>query len=159
MQFPQGYEIAITGEEIEINWQNLKLNQNFHFTSLKRKGFNCVGYALDLVNKDIDMFWFRDMYGLDGAKLDHSVNGYAKCFRDYFGYEICDDGQVENGFNKIALYSDTDNDFTHIAKQLENGNWTSKMGTYEDIEHYNLEALSGTLYGKPMLFMRKKLIL
>ncbi len=82
----------------------------------------------------------------------------AQCLKEYFGYEICPDGSLEEGKEKIALYEDVQKDFSHVTRQLPNGNWTSKMGRLEDIEHYSVDAVSGEFYGKPVLYMQKKLI-
>ena len=51
------------------------------------------------------------------------------------GYVACDHGRVEAGVEKLALYADDDNEYTHVARQLANGKWTSKLGGLEDIEH------------------------
>jgi hypothetical protein len=46
---------------------------------------------------------------------------------------------------------------------LENGNWTSKLGECEDIEHKTLDCLNGErnffgkiqCYGRPITYMKK----
>jgi hypothetical protein len=55
-----------------------------------------------------------------------------------------------------VIYADKDNCFTHVARQLYTGAWTSKIGEWEDIEHLTLEAVSGGLYGEPAIIMRKE---
>jgi len=47
-----------------------------------------------------------------------------------------------------------------MARQLANGNWTSKIGGEEDITHYTLDALESHgvphgEYGDPVLYMRR----
>jgi hypothetical protein len=37
---------------------------------------------------------------------------------------------------------------THAALQLESGDWTSKLGDFEDISHSTIEAVSGPVYGR-----------
>lgn len=155
MDFPLGYILAMNPEEISTKWPNLKIGDNFSYTSLKRRGFNCVAYALEFENKDWDMLVFAKIYNLDKTQLDHSANGYAKIFSEKFGFEKCDNPNLEEGFKKIALYENNEGDFTHIARQMESGKWTSKMGNYEDIEHYDLIGISGNFYGKPSMYMRK----
>lgn len=49
-------------------------------------------------------------------------------------YEICPDGGLETDFEKVVLYG-TALFYTHVARQLPNGKWTSKLGRAEDIEH------------------------
>lgn len=43
--------------------------------------------------------------------------------------------------------------WTHAARQLPTGKWTSKLGRSEDIEHTTPEAVSGTTYGAMVCFM------
>ena len=155
IEFPPDYEFGLNQEEIALSWPELILDTNFHFTSLRRKGHNCVAYALKEHGKDLDMWIFAELYGIDKANLDISVNGYAEIFTKYYGYEKCEEGNIEEGFDKIVLFEDHEGDFVHVALQLENGNWTSKMGTYEDIEHYSVDAISKKDYGTPRLYMKK----
>ncbi len=69
------------------------------------------------------------------------------------GYEECEDGSHEPGFEKIALYA-KDAEPTHAARQLPDGRWTSKLGKLEDIAH-SLEGLAECLYGEIVLFMKR----
>ena len=61
---------------------------------------------------------------------------------------------------KLAIYGD-EHGFTHVARQLENGRWTSKLGEQWDIEH-ELEAVAGQesawpayRYGSVVAFMSR----
>jgi hypothetical protein len=47
---------------------------------------------------------------------------------------------------KIALFADAQGKPTHVARQLVNGRWRSKLGKREDLEHA-LHDLTGTVYG------------
>ena len=51
------------------------------------------------------------------------------------GFVMRDDGDHEIGLEKIALYATDDDEYTHVARQLPSGKWTSKLGGLEDIEH------------------------
>lgn len=157
MDFPPKYIHALTPDEMSTLWPDLKEGKNFHFSSLKKKGFKCIWYALMLDVGDIDMLWFRDKYGLDKSRLDHSAKGYGDCFQKYYGFEYCNSAEYEEGWIKVVLYEDRNNDFKHVARVLPNGNLTSKMGNYEDIEHYTMDALSGDEYGYATLFMKKQI--
>jgi hypothetical protein len=44
------------------------------------------------------------------------------------GYELCDNSELEAGFEKIAIYATSDGEPTHAARQLSVGLWTSKLG-------------------------------
>ena len=164
IEYPAGYVIALNEEQRAKNWPHLIIGENFEFTSPKKKGYNCVGYALGEVNKDIDMLALSKRFdlspfGLSNEQLDHTINGYIKLITGLYGYEICDTSEAEDGFDKIVLFEGIDEDgdlnFLHMAKQLGNGIWTSKMGTFEDIEHLTPDAVNG-YYGKPKVFMKRK---
>jgi hypothetical protein len=70
------------------------------------------------------------------------------------GYEACADGALEAGFEKVALYG-SEQAYTHAARQLPSGKWTSKLGAAEDIEHDTPEDVAGGLYGPLARFMRR----
>ena len=156
MPFGLGYIYAMTSGVIKKWWPKLKTT-NFHFTSEQSIFYNCFSWAIGEINFWIDMSYFQIRYNLDPSNLDHSAKGYADCLTKYYGFEICSDGKLEEGMEKVVLYENHNKDWTHIARQLSNGYWTSKMGDFEDIEHYNVEALSGGLYGMPVIYMRREL--
>ncbi|HEY6350039.1 MAG TPA: hypothetical protein VI636_11580, partial [Candidatus Angelobacter sp.] len=60
---------------------------------------------------------------------------------------------------KIAVFGHKAQDGTvtptHAALQLESGEWTSKLGPFEDITHKKLEDVNGPTYGKPVCFMSR----
>ena len=61
------------------------------------------------------------------------MRALEKAFRS-LGYEACPDESLEPSFEKVALYG-FGFFYTHAARQLANGKWTSKFGKAEDIEH------------------------
>ena len=76
------------------------------------------------------------------------------------GFEECEDGELRTDLEKAALFAD-ERGFTHVARQLPNGRWTSKLGSDRDIEH-ELEALEGFdnsplayRYGRVVAFMSR----
>ena len=46
--------------------------------------------------------------------------------------------------------------YTHAARQLPGGNWTSKLGKGEDIEHDTPDVVAGGLYGEFVRIMRRR---
>lgn len=73
------------------------------------------------------------------------------------GWSRCDSPDLETGYEKIAIYTDRRGLPTHAARQLDSGKWTSKLGVSEDIEHDDLGAIEGSLYGAPARYMRRPL--
>jgi hypothetical protein len=72
------------------------------------------------------------------------------------GYEVCPDGRLERGWEKLAIYADANGDPTHAARQLPSGRWTSKLGPLEDVNHL-LYGLAGQEYGDTVAYMRRRL--
>jgi hypothetical protein len=70
------------------------------------------------------------------------------------GYECCADGLPQAGFEKVALYG-CDLFYTHAARQLPDGRWTSKLGARPDIEHDTPDDVADGLYGRVLGFMRR----
>ena len=56
------------------------------------------------------------------------------------------------GFEKVAIYG-FGFFYTHAARQLPNGKWSSKLGKAEDIEHDSPDDVAGGVYGEVVLFM------
>ena len=88
-----------------------------------------------------------------------SLEAFVAAFESQ-GYEVCPDGQFEPGFEKVALFVTLSDggtmEPTHAAIQLGNGEWSSKLGPFEDIRHPDLESVSGPIYGHPTKFLRRK---
>jgi hypothetical protein len=70
------------------------------------------------------------------------------------GYEPCEDDQLEPGFEKVALYGDIFF-YSHAARQLPDGKWTSKLGKDQDIEHDTPLDVAGGLYGEVVQIMKR----
>ena len=59
------------------------------------------------------------------------------------GFVVCDTDELEPEFEKIAIYGSA-GAYAHAARQLnEDGTWTSKLGTEDDINHATLQVLVG----------------
>ena len=99
--------------------------------------------------------WFKgfhkySIFDFPQEDLDSYKKGFAS-----IGYDDFSHGSLEKGFEKIALYV-SGKHVKHIARQLENGHWTSKLGDYQDIEHYTLNVLESDEYGYAKIFMKRK---
>jgi hypothetical protein len=85
----------------------------------------------------------------EGIPTDGSVEAAVRLFES-LGYQKTDDATFTPGVEKIAIYGDAKG-YTHAARQLTNGRWTSKIGKLQDIEHDSLDALTSLekLIGTP----------
>ena len=61
---------------------------------------------------------------------------------------------MDPGFETVALFGDGVF-YTHAARQLPDGKWTSKLGREEDIEHHAAEDVAGGVYEDVVQFMRR----
>ena len=130
---------------------------DFSVTSEPSSNYNCIAWALG-----DDSQWFEPMlanaYWPEDLPKELTLDSIIELFRQA-GYEVCGDGSLETGHEKIAVYV-KDGVLTHAARQMENGRWTSKLGNFHDIEHDSLEALQGDgfgEYGSAEMFMARPL--
>ena len=71
-------------------------------------------------------------------------------------FKPTDDPGLEAGFEKVCIYVNASGSPEHVARQLESGKWTSKIGKLEDIQHDTLMGLEGAEYGTPTIIMRRR---
>ena len=129
---------------------------NSRKTSEASNDYNCIAWAAD----DATRFWWPDENGFgywpEGNNIPRevSLSAFIAAYES-IGYAVCDDGKVESAFEKIAIYT-KENRPTHAARQLPSGKWTSKLGTYIDIEHASLNDVSGNSYGTVSCFLKRQ---
>lgn len=127
---------------------------NYTHTSDVTDSYNCIAWAAE----DTKNFWnpvpdLPGYYWPEGIPREETVEAWTLAFQT-IGYEPCETSDFEQGFKKIAIYSKNDT-ATHMARQLPDGSWTSKIGVFEDIKHYALASLRGPSYGNAVAFMKK----
>jgi len=71
-------------------------------------------------------------------------------------YKLTDNCDLEDGFEKVAVYVSANGTPEHVARQLESGVWTSKIGRREDIQHPLLVDLEGNEYGEAKVYLTRK---
>jgi hypothetical protein len=99
--------------------------------------YNCIAWAAGNNSR----WWWPDAantgYWPPNIPREETVDAFVQAYA-LQGYVQCNDGAQESGFEKIAVYavrSGIDMVPTHAARQLADGQWTSKLGTCEDIDH------------------------
>lgn len=123
----------------------------YRITSPKAKRYNCAAWANGVATR-----WWEALPGYywpDGVPRDGTVESYVTLF-SLCGFDPCDDGFLEEGFEKIAVYG-SEYSFRHVARQLPDGKWTSTLGALEHIEHDSLDGLAGEEYGHVMRFLKR----
>ena len=119
-------------------------------------GYNCVAWAIE--DGRTDNWWSPvKLYGYywpPNVPRGIAISIFRKLFEIVCGYQRCDNGDLEEGYQKIALYENDQNHFIHVARQKSDGVWTSKLGVLDDIEHPSPHVLESD-YGSLAHFMRR----
>lgn len=121
---------------------------NHHVTSPPDPGYNCIAWAAG----DTARWWQPDLYW--PIEADPGAYSVADLMAAYeaMGFERCGPGDAGE---LVAIYGDAHGEYTHAARRLPTGRWTSKLGTLEDIEHETPEDVAGGDYGTITGFMRR----
>jgi hypothetical protein len=126
----------------------------WEITSRKTQRYNCIAWAAGETAIRWDL--------VQGAHWPQGVKkrlGIAYLIAAYMtvGFEVCSDAEAtyDPDFDTIVVYQQS-GDWTHAAKLLSNGMWSSKLGDGEDISHATPDALNCPSYGTPFRFMRRK---
>jgi hypothetical protein len=125
---------------------------NHRPTSPPATEYNCVAWAAG----DSENWWQPGIYWpVEPPPADYGLGTLEAAFEG-MGFEPCDDEGPEAGFEKVALYGSS-LFYTHAARQLPSGMWTSKLGKAEDIEHDTPDVVAGGVYGDVARIMRRRL--
>ena len=131
-------------------------NTNHKRTSWATQRYNCIAWAAGEVERPwwpqspINAYW-PPPPAIDAETLPAFISAYESR-----RYKVCPNASLERGFEKIAIYVDSNSVPTHAARQLRNGQWTSKVGDFPDICHEQPMDLSGPLYGNPVCYMKRE---
>ena len=133
------------------------------FPTLSREGFqivaqpsdnyNCIAYAAGDFHNWWDYGYGVSRYWPPHAARSSAIENLVEIFAG-LGFERCDDGNPESGYQKVALY-EQQGLLKHAAVQQPNGRWRSKMGAGPLIEHHSPESLSDGPYGEVHCIMRR----
>ena len=123
---------------------------NHRITSPATTEYNCIAWSAG----DIDRWWQPGVYWPVPCE-SYGLEALELAFRS-LGYQPCSDSNHEPGFEKVAFYT-AGPFYTHAARQLPSGKWTSKLGKLEDIEHDTPDDVAEGDYGKVASFMRRPL--
>ena len=116
--------------------------------------YNCIAWALGISFQNWDCF-DPDGYWPPSLPRDHWIGTVMQLFANE-GFEVSEGDSLEPGYEKIALYAFV-GQFTHVARKLQDGRWTSKLGNRETITHPSPANLAGGIYGNVHCIMRRDL--
>ena len=137
----------------QLGFPNLN-SGNHRITSPTTSDYNCIAWAAG----EDDRWWWPVPVGIgywpSAAPRAETVDAFVVAFAT-IGYTVCDSGVLEVNFDKAAIFVNDQNVPTHMARQLEDGTWTSKLGPNVDLNHFTLNALDGPAYGHVSTFLRR----
>jgi hypothetical protein len=126
--------------------------ENHRVTSPETTDYNCIAWAA----RDTEHCRQPGIHWPAAVESDeYGMESLQEAFHA-LGFEACTDGTPESGFEKVALYGNQAF-YTHAARQLPNGKWTSKLGAAEDIEHDAPENVAHGVYGQVVQFMKRSI--
>jgi hypothetical protein len=104
----------------------------YKVTSPSSSDYNCAAWA---AHED-DRWWWPDSAGIgywpDTSDREENVEAFVQVFTA-LGYAPCDGHELEPGFEKIAIFVNSSGAPTHMARQLSDGRWTSKLGSLSTV--------------------------
>jgi hypothetical protein len=127
----------------------------YSFTSPPNRDYNCIAWAAG----DIKNWWWpvppdvKEVFWPVGVTRAETLSAFQEAFAS-LGYIPCAAADLEQGFEKIALFANEQDVPLHAARQLNTGRWTSKVGELEDIEHA-LHDMEGIVYGSVVVVMKR----
>lgn len=130
---------------------NLK-NCTFKVTSPRTPDYNCIAWAAG----DDYICWDPTVnfhYWPKRVPRERTLDAFILAFNTA-RFEVCENGDYEKEYEKIAIFVLKNGEPMHVARQLDSTRWTSKIGIGVDIEH-ELYGLAGDIYGQIGRFMRR----
>lgn len=125
--------------------------ESLRITSPQTPEYNCFAWAAGVS----DEWWEPGRSWPIDSSSDWNIDVVVRAFGSR-GFVRCESGSLEQGIEKLAIYCNSDGEPTHAARQLTDGRWTSKLGTWEDVEH-DLVDFEGAdpAYGDARVFLKR----
>src|SRR2546426_12532480 len=142
----------MSAAQIEVIFADLKA-AGYRITSPATPSYNCFAWA----GNDTRRWWqpvaLRGFYWPEEVPGELNLENLVAVYKR-LDYGTCATAELEAGVEKLAIYVEPDGMPTHAARQLGAGNWTSKLGELEDVEHATLESLA-SFYGRVALILSR----
>lgn len=132
------------------------LNEPFVITSAQTWEYNCIAWAF---GDNTKWYWPTENpphFWPPNIRRELDLQSFIELYQ-LVDFVVCYSQEYEQGFEKIAIFAHSNGEPTHAAKQLPNGNWSSKMGPWHDVEH-TLNSMNNSLgYGNATIFMKRQI--
>jgi len=126
-------------------------DRGFTITSQATCDYNCVAWSLENATQN---WWPVDIGGYfwpTGA-TEPSLPDFEHVYAD-LGYSKCEHLNHEGDADQVAIYVDPSGIPRHASRRLGNGNWTSKLGDFEDVEHPDVNGVCCDSYGETVIVL------
>jgi len=146
---------SLINEFLQAQFPRLK-DGTYEILSPADRRYNCIAWAAEDSNR-----WWWPRVGVGGyywptpVTTPSTLETFEAAFAS-LGYVRCADGNLQAGFEKIALYG-LNGVPTHAARQRSDGAWLSKLGMSVDIMHTAADDVCGSDYGEVAFFMERPL--
>ena len=131
-------------------------DSHFEITSDCTPAYNCIGWALGMNDVWVGLYHpsqFAWSWWPQGVPCDEKQESLIALF-EYFGFEQTTIDDIEDGYDKVALYSNAEG-WTHAARVIGNNVLHSKIGTAWDIHHSGGNIFAATEYGNIFAYMKR----
>ena len=141
--------------ELEAAFPNLAAD-GYEITSPESRKYNCIAWAAGDASQKWDCtgLHLAGYYWPPDALAGEAIEALVSAFETQ-GYSLCESAVLEPGMEKVVLYADDQGLWTHAARQLLDGRWSSKLGDAEDIAHLTPQGVEGSIYGRVVHLMRR----
>ena len=141
--------MVVSSELAKKSYPNLN-QDGYEWTSEPDIECNCIAWA---AGKSDENWQHTGGYYWPAERRTQAIEALVEVFTNE-GFEPCDGSTLEEGFVKIALYA-RNRLWTHAARQLPSGSWTSKLGIDDDITHATPECFNCLRYGEVYCYMKR----
>ena len=127
----EGKGIHLVVDHLEAGFPGLKRTKH-DVTSEASVEYNCIAWAAGDTGKawwpsNYQPYPSRQYYWPRELPRICTLENFIAAFR-LLGYSVCKSFKREIRFEKVAIYVNGLGKPTHMARQLETGKWTSKLG-------------------------------
>lgn len=123
--------------------------------SRKTRRYNCLAWAAREKHRRWD--FTKGAHWPPGVKRASGIAYLVGAFQAE-GFSVCNESdcrKYDSTADSIVVY-EMNRIGMHAARLLANGMWSSKLGDVEDVQHKTPEDISGTTYGNPIVYMKRK---
>lgn len=146
------YNTPAIRKDLIAAFPKLSVDPNFYVESPFTFQYNCIAWAMGMVDRWVDVASIPWHWWPEGVLKDESEDSLKLAF-EALGFEECKGKDVHDGYDVVALYS-KNGKWQHAARVLDSNVLHSKFGAYNDARHSAGNVLDNC-YGTIYQYMRR----